>query len=218
MFKVDLHTHSVASPDGSITASQYHRVLKSKLLDAIAITDHNRIDFAVDMHRKMGERIIVGEEIMTSAGEIIGLYLQTVIEPGLTPLETMKRIKEQNGIVYIPHPFETVRKGLTSGVLEELSDHIDVMEVCNGRAFFQNRSEQAAIWARLNNRPGAASSDAHGHAGLGDTYTSVPALPSRETLLDLLNKGVPMTSRPSVRALLYPKLNRVRKKLRRKAS
>ncbi len=214
MYKVDLHTHSTASPDGGITADQYRRAIGTKLLDAIAITDHNRIDFALELQKKIGKAIIVGEEIMTTAGEIVGLFLREVIKPGLTPQETIKRIKEQGGIVYIPHPFETIRKGMHPAVLDELVDHVDIIEVCNGRAFFQNKSEQAVVWTRINGKIGAASSDAHGFQGLGSTYTSVAKLPTRETLLGLMDNGIPMTGRPSVRALLYPKLNRLRKKMK----
>jgi predicted metal-dependent phosphoesterase TrpH len=216
MIKVDLHTHSTASPDGGITADQYHRALTTRLLDVVAITDHNRIDFALSLRQKMGEAIIVGEEIMTTAGEIVGLFLTNVIKPGLSPLETIKQIKEQDGVVYIPHPFETIRKGLHPSVLDELVDHVDIIEVCNGRAFFQNRSEQTVVWTRINAKIGAASSDAHGFQGLGATYTSVSEMPTRDNLLRLLDNGIPMTGRPSVRALLYPKLNRLRKRIRSK--
>lgn len=216
MYKVDLHTHSVASPDGGITVEQYSRAIGAKLVDTVAITDHDRIDFALEMQQKFPGAIIVGEEIMTTAGEIIGLYLRERIRPGMTPQETIRAIKEQDGIVYIPHPFETVRKGLHPAVLDELADYIDIIEVCNGRAFFQNKSEQAVVWTRVNGKIGAASSDAHGFQGLGSTYTSVSELPSRENLLKQLESGIPMTGRPSVRALLYPKLNRLRKKVKKR--
>jgi predicted metal-dependent phosphoesterase TrpH len=217
MFKVDLHTHSSASPDGGITVKQYCRAIESGVLDCIAITDHNRIDMAVEMHRQLGERIIVGEEIMTDAGEVIGLYLEEPVEPGLSPMETVLRIKAQNGLVYIPHPFETVRSGLHPEVLEDIQDEVDIIEVCNGRAFAQNRSEQAVVWSRLNDVPGAASSDAHGVRGLGRTYTRMDRMPDRGSLIGLLASATAVTGRPTVRSLLYPKYNRLRKRLRREA-
>lgn len=212
-FKVDLHTHSSASPDGGITANQYRNALTKKTLDVIAITDHNRIDFAQNLHAELGQQIIVGEEIMTSAGEIVGLFLTHAIPANLSPQETIAEIHKQGGVVYIPHPFETVRKGLHPAVLESIADDIAIIEVCNGRAFFQNRSEQAVVWARINNKAGAASSDAHGVRGLGATYTSIAELPTASTLTQLVQNGVMMTGRPTVRALLYPKLNRLRKKV-----
>lgn len=216
MFKVDLHTHSVASPDGGISASQYEKALRDGVLDAVAITDHNSIDFAMHLHLKLGEHVIVGEEILTDAGEIIGLYLHRPVVPGLSPLETIKQIKEQGGLVYVPHPFETIRKGLHPSVLDELVDKIDVVEVFNGRAFAQNRSAQAAVWTKLNHIPGVASSDAHGIRGLGATYTRLAEVPSKKTLHKLLGEGTPIVAKPSIRGLLYPKYHRLRKKIGRK--
>ncbi len=102
MFKIDLHTHSSASPDGGITPQQYAHVLATNQLDLIAVTDHNRIDTALELHRALGDRIIVGEEIMTTSGEIIGLYLEKPVSAGLSPDETISQIKQQGGIVYIP--------------------------------------------------------------------------------------------------------------------
>ena len=213
MYKLDLHTHSDASPDGGISASQYARALATSTLDVIAITDHNRIDFALKLQGELGDRIIVGEEIMTTAGEIIGLFLTERIAPGLSPHETVKLIREQGGLVYIPHPFETVRKGLTPETLDELLDHVDIIEVANGRAFLQNRQSKSAIYAKLHRLASAASSDAHGVRGLGRTYTAVKDIPTPATLLSLIAKGTPIAAPPSPQALLYPKYHRLRKKL-----
>lgn len=215
-FKIDLHTHSTASPDGGITKEQYEQLLLTGVLDCVAITDHNRIDFALDLQQRLGDRVIVGEEIMSSAGEIIGLYLTSVIPAGLTPLETVRQIKDQGGIVYVPHPFETVRKGLHPSVLEELTDYIELVEVCNGRAFMQNRTAQAVVWAKLNYKPGIASSDAHGIHGIGRTYTELHEMPTQTTLLELTKTSVIRTGSPTVRSLLYPKYHRLRRKLGRK--
>ena len=215
MFEIDLHTHSEASPDGGITLRQYDDILTAGHLKTIAITDHNRIDFALQAQAHLGESIIVGEEIMTSAGEIIGLYLQEAVRPGLSPLDTVAAIKQQGGLVYIPHPFETVRKGLHPADLEAITQDIDIIELCNGRAFLQNRSQQAVVWARVNNIVGAASSDAHGVRGLGKSYTIVKQRPTRKNLVHLLQHSQMITDRPSVRALLYPKYHRAKKRLKR---
>ena len=112
MFKTDLHTHSEASPDGGITLAQYQKVLNDGVLDCIAITDHNEVDFALHAHKTLGNKIIVGEEIMTTKGEIIGLFLKEKVAPQQSPADTVVSIKSQGGLVYIPHPFETVRKGM----------------------------------------------------------------------------------------------------------
>jgi predicted metal-dependent phosphoesterase TrpH len=216
MFRVDLHTHSAASPDGGITLKQYRRILEAGILDCIAITDHNRIDFAVKAKLALGDRIIIGEEIMTTMGEIIGLYLKKPVAPGMTPEKTIQAIREQNAIVYIPHPFETIRKGVHPATLELIQHEVDIIEACNGRAFLQNRSQQALLWAKLNTVPPAASSDAHGVIGLGRTYTVLSDMPSRDTIISLLKSGTLQTKRPRVRGLLYPKYNKMRKIIRHK--
>lgn len=215
MFKVDLHTHSDASADGGITKHQYQQILNKGILDTVAITDHNTAEFALQMKEELGDQIIVGEEIMTSHGEIVGLYLSATIPGGLSPLDTIRRIKDQGGLVYIPHPFETIRKGMSPQALEEVADYVDIIEVCNGRAFMQNRSSQAVVWARLNQKVGAASSDAHGFKGVGRTFNSLAEIPAKETLVGLLDHGVLRTGTPSARALLYPKYHRLRKKLKK---
>jgi len=215
MFKVDLHTHSEASPDGGLTPNQYQKALKDLTLDYIAITDHNRIDVAQSIQQTLGQQIIVGEEIMTSAGEIIGLFLQELIPAGLSPTETIDRVKSQGGLVYIPHPFETVRKGLHPGVLEEIADQIDIVEVCNGRSFLQNRNAQTVVWARLNHKAGAASSDAHGYRGLGKTYTSLEAPPTADNLQLLMATAKLITDHPNLHSLLYPTYHRWRRKLKK---
>lgn len=216
MFKVDLHTHSSVSPDGGIRPEQYQHALSTGLLDSIAVTDHNRIDMAEALHKQLGEQIIVGEEIMTTHGEIVGLFLDRLVPPGLSPEETVKQIKDQGGLVYIPHPFETVRKGLAPDILESIADFVDIIEVCNGRAFLQNRSAQAVVWAKLNSKDAAASSDAHGYKGLGRTFSDLPEMPNKDNLLELLDRAVLRTGHPSLQALLYPKYHRLRKRLRGK--
>ncbi len=212
-YKIDLHTHSVNSPDGGIRKDQYLKALESRALDYVAITDHNSIDFALDIQREIGDKIIVGEEIMTTAGEIIGLYLTEKIDPGLSPEQTIDRIKAQDGIIYIPHPFETIRKGLHPGVLEEIINDVDIIEIYNGRAFAQNKSHQTVVWAKINQKPGAASSDAHGFHGLGLTYTLISDEPNKNNLVSLISSSVPNAGRPNIRSLLYPKYNKLKKKV-----
>jgi predicted metal-dependent phosphoesterase TrpH len=181
----------------------------------VAVTDHNRIDRALALQNALGEsRIIVGEEIATTAGEIIGLFLEKPVLAGLTPLATAREIKAQGGLVYIPHPFEAARHGLTSAVLEQIADLVDIVEVHNGRAWLQNRGPRAAAWAKLHHKLRASSSDAHSPRGLGSGVTLLSEIPERSTILNLLAKAQLRTRRPHLRSVFYPKLHRLGKKLR----
>ena len=210
-YKVDLHTHSLDSPDGSLTFTQYKQMLDQKGLDYIAITDHNTVRFALAAHAALGSNIIVGEEVTTTDGELIGLFLTKAIPAGLTPLETAKRIKAQGGLVYVPHPFETVRSGITPQALDSIADLVDIVEVRNGRAVFQNRSGQAEEWAAARKLPGAASSDSHGWHGWGKTYSTIDHIPRKTTLASSLYAARLTVGSGGLRAVLYPKFNRLRK-------
>jgi len=215
MIKIDLHTHSVGSPDGGITLEEYAKLLDDKVLDMIAVTDHDSIDQALAIQNKLGPRIIIGEEITSLEGEIIGLFLKQKVEPGLSAIKTVQAIKSQGGLVYIPHPFETMRKGITKSAIDSISDEIDIVEVYNGRAVFQNKGPQALTWARLNDKIGAASSDAHGLKGIGTTYSSVETVPTKESFLEILKTARLATKRPPVLSLFYPKYNRFRAKIKK---
>lgn len=209
--KIDLHTHSEASKDGGITPEQYARVLQDELLDCIAITDHDRIDFAQGMQKALGsENIIVGQEITTNDGEIIGLFLKEAIKPHMSAQDTIDEIKKQKGLVYIPHPFETVRKGLKADLLTALRDDIDIIETHNGRAVFQNFTKEAVEWTNRNGCVAAGSSDAHGTAGLGKTYTFIDELPTRDNLVALLKSGHVVANHPPLWTLALPKFNRLK--------
>ncbi len=209
--KIDLHTHSIASPDGSLTEVQYQTML-NRGLDVVAVTDHNTITFAQALQQKLGDKIIIGEEITTREGEIIGLFLTQVVQPGMSAADTVAAIKSQGGLIYVPHPFETVRKGLAAETLDAIAKNVDIIEVYNGRAVFQNKSKQALAWAATHRVPGVASSDSHGWHGWGKTYTMVQAVPAPKTLVSLLQDATYSVGRPGVRGILYPKFNRIRRK------
>jgi predicted metal-dependent phosphoesterase TrpH len=212
MYKLDLHTHSIASPDGSLTLSDYQKILESNSLSYIAVTDHNTLDFASKAADKLGSRIIVGEEIMTSDGEIIGLYLNKPIPAGLSAQTAMERIRAQGGLVYIPHPFLKKRHGLTQAILDSVQEHIDIMEVFNGRAILQNKSLSAKKWAETHNIAGASSSDAHGLHGWGRTYTLVDKAPTLHNLKDILKTADQHQQKVGVIGAMYPKANRFKKR------
>lgn len=215
MIRIDLHTHSEASIDGGLSPEDYADLLQNETLDVIAITDHDRIDFALGMQKALGsEFIIVGEEITTLDGEIIGLYLKKPITPGMNAQDTVDAIHAQGGLVYIPHPFERMRKGIQIGTLNNLIEHIDIIETNNGRAISKKHSLSAQTWSVKNKVPGASSSDAHGKLGVGHSYTIINNRPDRSSILNELNDATYVHEFPPIRSLLYPKFNRFKKMLK----
>lgn len=210
--RIDLHTHSYGSPDGCLTAQDYRAALKQ--LDYIAITDHGTVETAQQIKKELGKqgvRIIIGEEIKTTDGEIIGLYLAKSIPEGMSPLETVRAIRAQGGLVYIPHPFETVRSGISETGLAGIIEQVDIIETHNGRAIFQNKGSLAEEWAARYHLAAAASSDAHGRHGWGKTYSILKDAPTKTSLIDLL-KGASYSKKSVGLGILYPKVNRIRNK------
>jgi len=216
-YTLDLHTHSYGSPDGGLSLAQYQRMLEGGTLDYIAITDHNRIDTAQAIQATLGDHIIVGEEIMTTEGELIGLYLHEPVPAGLSPLKAAEAIKAQNGLVYVPHPFETVRSGLSVEALGSIASLVDIVETHNGRAMFQNKHAEAQAWATDHTKPCAASSDAHGWYGWGRTYTVIDQEPNRQNLCSQIAQST-VSGRTVGLGIVYPKLNRLRKGMHRGAA
>lgn len=212
-YKIDLHTHSIISHDGGLTEAQYVRLLENRILDFIAITDHNETSFARVMHSKLGDKIIVGEEIRTSEGEIIGLFLQKTIPGGLTPEETIQGIKAQNGLIYIPHPFETIRQGLKASTLKRIVSDIDIIELFNGRGRFRNRDRITEQFVSQHQLAVAASSDAHCRIGIGKTYSMIRGEPMSKRLKKLLRKGDLKKDYAPLLSFLCPAINRIKNKV-----
>jgi len=212
MIKVDLHTHSIISPDGGITAEQYEELLDKKKLDCLAITDHNETKFAKMLHNKLGDKIIIGEEITTQNGEMIGLFLKQTIPAGLSAKQTALEIRQQEGLVYIPHPFETMRLGMQRDVLEKIIDCVDIIEVFNGRGRWRGKAKEAENFAKAYHLSPAASSDAHGIKGTGKTMSIIEKMPERDTLKKLLEKGSPQKNYAPLWTFLCPSVNRIKNK------
>jgi predicted metal-dependent phosphoesterase TrpH len=188
--KIDLHSHTLCSKD---SFNQYDLIIAAVQragLDGIAVTDHNEFRGALEMKRRAPFIVIPSEEIKTSRGEIIGHFLQEWIPPGLEPLETVRRIHEQGGLAYVPHPFDEVRGSrLQREALIEVTPYIDVLEVFNARNALPRYNARALEYARVNNLLGGAGSDAHTYAEYGRGYVDVPPFHDAESFLAGLRQG-----------------------------
>ncbi|MEP7199665.1 MAG: PHP-associated domain-containing protein [Chloroflexota bacterium] len=160
--KVELHCHTLVSKDSLLPYDAIIKRVKALGLDAIAITDHNKVDGAFELAKRAPFPVIVGEEIMTSEGEIIGYFLSERIPRGLSPEETIKRIRAQGGLVNIPHPFDSLRKSVIKRkALYRVADQADMLEVLNARVVKKIENEWAEAFARNIHKPAVAGSDAH---------------------------------------------------------
>lgn len=140
-------------------------------INCLAVTDHNTIAGALDIQRVAPFKIIVGEEIYTRQGEIMGLFLTEEIPRGLSLEESVARIKAQGGLVGVPHPFDRWRPStLERSALGTLLPHLDIIEVFNARTTFNSPNHEARQFAVGHGLPMTAGSDAHTPFEIGKTY------------------------------------------------
>jgi predicted metal-dependent phosphoesterase TrpH/glycosyltransferase involved in cell wall biosynthesis len=167
----DLHMHTTWSHDCSIEVDELLDHAEAEGLGAIAITDHNVFGGAQEaVARARGRDLIVipGEEVKTDdQGEVIGLFLREEIPRGMSFAETVGAIREQEGVVYLPHPFDRMHAIPFPATVHRHLHEIDVLEVYNARLLFEGYNDEAARFARKYGLPAGAGSDAHVLQGVG---------------------------------------------------
>ena len=206
---LDLHNHTHHSYDAQIRPADYERAHAAGLVDVVAITDHNTITGALELRERASVPVIVGQEIDTADGELIGLFLEEPVPAGLGAIETAERIRAQGGLVYLQHPFyRLVRGRMRSAVREELRGRglIDIVEAANGGPFTAGANARALAWARAAGLPHTASSDAHEASMIATCLVSAPAGPvDAISLPGLLRAATPIDRRPSAATALAVK-------------
>jgi predicted metal-dependent phosphoesterase TrpH len=179
------------SGDSTTTHGEFAAAVTSSGLDVVCVTDHNAIAGAHELRDRVDCRIIVGEELRTAAGEIIGLFLTDRIPMGLGHLDAARAIREQGGVVYIPHPFDPMRRNLTERALRELADAdlIDAIEVLNAKTSLASLNRRASEFAGEFGILAGAGSDAHVPDALGAAYVEMPDFDGPENFLVALSEG-----------------------------
>jgi hypothetical protein len=167
----DLHTHTSWSHDCLIEPGELLDHAERQGLGALAVTDHNAFGGALEALELARDRrltVIPGEEVKTAGqGEVIGLFLEEEIPRGLSFEETIAAIREQGGLVYLPHPFDRMHAIPDAATLHKHLAEIDVFEVYNARLLLEHYNEEAERFARKYNLTRGAGSDAHVLQGLG---------------------------------------------------
>ena len=167
--------HTGFSPDSETELEDFVARCVKTGLDCIAVTDHNTIQGALKVQAMAPFQVIIGEEIKSAGGEIIGLFLKEGIPRGLPALETVRLIKEQGGLVSIPHPFDHFRRSVISReALNEVLPHVDIMEAFNARNTLQRDNLKAEELALEHGILTTAVSDSHTLVEMGRTYVEMP--------------------------------------------
>jgi predicted metal-dependent phosphoesterase TrpH len=189
--RVDFHCHTEFSRDCGTSLADLLAACQRAGIDGLCVTDHNRLVAPRLWPATASVRLIAGEEIMTTAGEIIGLFLSEEIPPYLSPQEAVRRIRAQGGLVCLPHPFDRLRRrsALTSAARTALLADIDVIEVFNSRVTFPSDNARALRLAETTGKLQGAGSDAHTAGEIGHAYVEMPAFTDRDDFLACLAQG-----------------------------
>jgi predicted metal-dependent phosphoesterase TrpH len=177
---VDLHCHTRASFDCLSAPKAVVHAAAERGLTHLAITDHDRIDGALEARElaPAGLTIIVGEEVKTRDGDLVCLFLERPVPPGLSAEASIAAAREQGALVGIPHPFDRLRGSLLRDEqMESLGGLVDWVETHNARLMGKG-NERAAEYARERGLPGVAVSDAHSILEIGVAYTTLDGDPS----------------------------------------
>ncbi|MAS34446.1 MAG: histidinol-phosphatase [Anaerolineaceae bacterium] len=190
-WKVDLHSHTLWSKDCVTRFETILRLCEQRGIDRIAITDHNTADGALAMQALAPDRVIVGEEIMTTQGELLAYFVRETIPAGLTPEETIRQLRNQGAVISVSHPFDRLRKGAWQpDDLSRIMDKVDAIEIFNARCMFASDNDKAIDFARQHGLTGTTGSDAHIRPEYGRAMTQLrPFANDPEDFLDALQSA-----------------------------
>ena len=199
--KFETHCHSNRSKDSLNKLVDLIRVAKKKNISRLAITDHNRIDGAIAAKEKAPDLIIVGEEILTTKGELLAFFVKELVPSGLSPMEAIERLRDQNAFISVSHPFDMLRQGWEIADLKIISPFVDAIEIFNARCFSKGINDQAVQFAKENNLNGTVGSDAHTLPEVGKAVLSIPEFFDADSLRQVLPyaTGITNYSSPLVR-------------------
>ena len=199
---IDLHCHTSASFDSLASPAAVVHAAAARGLTHIAITDHERIDGALEAREQAnGIKVIVAEEVKTAdQGEVIGLFIEEKIPRGMTLQETIDEIQRQGGLVYVPHPFDRMHAVPDYEHMLDVVDRLDAVEVFNPRVAFSAFNEEAARFAGKYRIAAGAGSDSHVVQGLGSVKIRMRDFDGPEEFLESLRDADIVRKRQS---LLY---------------
>jgi len=188
--RVELHVHTRLSKDSLADPEKILARCETLGIDLIAITDHNEIDAALALHARAPERVIVGEEVETTQGELLGYFMSERVPGGLDPMEAIARLKAQGAVISVPHPLDTPRS--THWEVEELEKivpYVDAIEVFNARCLSNIYNQRALAFAKKNGLLQTAGSDAHSLWELGRATMLMPQFDDPESFKEALRES-----------------------------
>lgn len=191
MLTVEFHCHTIYSKDSLTRPEQLVKACRRKGIDRVIVTDHNSIAGARAAHALDPELVIVGEEVLTTQGELLAAFVNEEVPPGLQPLEAIRRLKDQGAVISVSHPFDVGRAHWPEPDLLEILPEVDAIEVFNSRCYRAEFNPQAQAFARKHNIPGTVGSDAHAPLELGRSLMRLEPFQGPDELRAVLGSGIP---------------------------
>ncbi len=219
MIKADLHVHTRFSGDSEIELDELVERARQLGLGAVAVTDHGTAEGALELAaRTLPFKLIVGEEVMTTEGELIGLFLKETVPSGLTPEDTIARIRAQGGVVCVPHPFDRYRSSaMQAEALHRISGEIDIVEVFNARTVPAQNLDLPGKFARSHKKLMGAGSDSHSVSEIGRAYITIPDFDGRYEFIKAMSHARVDGRRPGPMLYIRALARRIRRLFRRKS-
>lgn len=183
--RIDLHLHSLYSHDGRSSLEELVARCLECRLDRIALTDHNTVEGALALAKTAPELTIVGEEVKTREGEVIGLFITGRIAPYMAPEEAMDAIHGMGGLTYVPHPLDRNRANFRADRIVELSSRIDIIETYNPWCDME-ANQAASRLAEDLDKVAATGSDAHSALELGHSWMEIEDYEGPQDFLEKL--------------------------------
>jgi predicted metal-dependent phosphoesterase TrpH len=181
-WRVELHSHTYYSKDSLLEPARIVEACHAKGIDKLAVTDHNAIAGALELREMAPELVIVSEEIMTTEGELLAFFVQEWVPPGLTPQETIARLRDQGAFISVAHPFDRLRHGAwQEPALLAIIEQVDALEVFNSRCVFNADNATALALAQRHGKLKTVGSDAHTARELGRATVETEPFDSAET-------------------------------------
>ena len=190
MPKVEFHCHTSYSKDCLVSPRSLVSCCARKGIDRVVVTDHNSIDGALAAQALDPGRVIVGEEIMTTRGELLAAFVTAWVRPGLSPQETIAELRRQGAFVSVAHPFDAQRRGSwREQHLLEVLPLVDALETFNSRCMLPKYNEMAWRFATEHAAPATVGSDAHTCWELGRSTLTLPSFQNADELCHALRES-----------------------------
>ncbi|MDD5287557.1 MAG: PHP domain-containing protein [Dehalococcoidales bacterium] len=212
MLKADFHIHTKYSMDCHTEPENIVKRCQKLGINCIAVSDHDAVEGALKVKELAPFKVIVAEEVLTFNGEVMGMFLKERIASGITLEKAIASIKEQGGLVSIPHPFDPIRGlRLNAEAFEKLAPQIDLIEVFNARCAFGQPNVKAREYAKKHHLPGSAGSDAHTTGEIGNVYVTLPDFNSPQEFLAALREAGIQGKRSSPFVHVHTTIAKIRK-------